>query len=126
MYTITVDHEFCAAHCLAIAGAREPVHGHNFRVTATIEGSSLDGDGLLCDFHTIHDTLAEIVAPFQNGNLNQTPPFDRLNPTAELIAKHIADALAERLDEALSPAAYVASVRVTEAAGCAAMYRRRK
>jgi 6-pyruvoyltetrahydropterin/6-carboxytetrahydropterin synthase len=121
MFQLQVEGEFCAAHAIMIAGAREPLHGHNWRVTAVVEGSTLDSDGLLCDFHTVKAVLDEIIAPFHNRNLNEVDPFTRLNPTAELVARHIADALAGRLDEALAPHARVHSVRVTESIGCAAV-----
>lgn len=124
MYEITVHREFCAAHALTISGTREPMHGHNFRVTATIAGDQLDSDGLLCDFHTVNAVLKDICRPFVNANLNETEPFDRVNPTAENIARHIADQLAERLDDTLAPAARVASVCVTETTGCSATCRR--
>lgn len=124
MYEITIEHEFCAAHSIRIAGTQEPTHGHNFRVTVTISGQTLDPDGLLCDFHTAEAVLHDICRPFVNANLNETPPFDRTNPTAEHIARHIADEMAGRLDDALAPNARVSSVRVTEAPGCAATHRR--
>lgn len=123
MFTVEITTEFAAAHALVIAGRREPVHGHNWHVTALISGTDLDNDGLLCDFHTVHCVLVDIVAPFQNNNFNTTPPFDETNPTAELIAKYIADELTGRLGDALSEAASVESVRVTESPGCAAIYR---
>ncbi|MBO6512530.1 MAG: 6-carboxytetrahydropterin synthase [Phycisphaerales bacterium] len=124
MFTIQVTHEFCAAHALHILGADEPIHGHNFVTTATIAGQTLDDDGLLCDFHTVQAQLIDICHPFTNQNLNDTPPFDSLNPTAELIAKHIADELAGRLDASLSPHAQVHSVTITEAPNCKATYTR--
>jgi len=124
MYEIRVEHEFAAAHALSISGAREPVHGHNWRVTLTITGAALDDDGLLADFHTIEHALGEICAPFHNANLNETPPFDRVNPSAGLVARHIADALAEQLDPALAPHARVTSVTITEAPRCRATYTR--
>lgn len=124
MYSITVTHEFCAAHTLTIAGAEEPLHGHNFVTKATIAGDTLDADGLLCDFHTVHAVLVEICEPFTNRNFNEVPPFDATNPSAELIARHIADELAGRLDAALAPNARVQSVSITEAPGCVAVYSR--
>ena len=124
MFTITVTHEFCAAHTLSIAGAQEPLHGHNFVTKATIAGDTLDDDGLLCDFHTVHAVLVEICEAFTNRNFNEVPPFDTLNPSAELIAKHIGDALAERMDQALAPNARVWQVSITEAPGCVAVYTR--
>lgn len=126
MYEITVETEFAAAHAIVMAGQREPVHGHNWRVAVSVEGDFLDDDGLLCDFHAIEASLREIVRPFHNRDLNATAPFDRVNPTAELVARHIADAL-----DAAIPArdaargVRVAWVRVTEAPGCAAVYRAR-
>lgn len=123
MYEITVDREFCAAHALEIQGTREPLHGHNFHVTVTVAGDELDSDGLLCDFHTVNAVLKDVCRPFVNANLNGTAPFDTTNPTAELIARHIGDEMSSRLDDALAPAARVASVRVTETTGCAATYR---
>ena len=124
MYSITVTHEFCAAHTLSIAGMQEPLHGHNFVTKATIAGDTLDDDGLLCDFHTVHAVLVEICEPFTNRNFNEIPPFDATNPSAELIARHIAEELATRLDEALAPNALVQSVSITEAPGCVAVYTR--
>ncbi len=124
MFTIQVTHEFCAAHTISILGTQEPIHGHNFVTTATIAGQTLDDDGLLCDFHTVQAQLIDICQPFTNQNLNETPPFNTLNPTAELIAKHIADELADRLDASLSPHAQVHSVTITEAPNCKATYTR--
>ncbi|HYF16119.1 MAG TPA: 6-carboxytetrahydropterin synthase [Phycisphaerales bacterium] len=124
MFELTVDAEFCAAHALAIAGAREAMHGHNWRVTATVAGEHLDSDGLLCDFHTVEETLRDIVGAFDNRNLHDTPPFNTVNPTAENVARHVGDELHRRLGEALAPHARVKSVRVTEAPGCAATYTR--
>lgn len=123
MFELTVEAAFCAAHAISIAGVKEPVHGHNFRLTATIAGETLDHDGLLCDFHTVEGALREIIRPFHNQNLNDTPPFDRVNPTAERIAEYIAIELGNALNQALAPHARVAAVRVTEAEGCAAIFR---
>lgn len=123
MFEITVQAEFSAAHSLAIAGAREPVHGHNWHVTVTLAGHTLDADGLLCDFHTVEQTLRECIAGFNNRNLNEIAPFDRTNPSAENVALHIANFMNERLGASLAPLAWIAAVRVTEAVGCAATYR---
>lgn len=123
MFEITIQADFAAAHALALAGTREPVHGHNWHVTVTLAGTTLDADGLLCDFHTAEHALREIVAPFHNRNLNEVPPFDTVNPSAEHVASYIAAAMHERLGAALAPLAWIASVGVTEAPGCLATYR---
>ncbi|MDQ7012287.1 MAG: 6-carboxytetrahydropterin synthase [Planctomycetota bacterium] len=122
MYELTVHAEFCAAHAITIAGTLEPTHGHNWRVTLTLWGTTLDADGLLCDFHAVEAALAAVTAPFQNADLNTTPPFDRVNPTAEHVARHIAEATQRALANVLPAGTRVASCRVTEAPGCAATY----
>lgn len=126
MYEISVQTEFCAAHALDIGGTTEPLHGHNWHVTATITGDTLDSDGLLLDFHAVADTLEQIIAPFKNANLNETPPFDTLNPSAEHVAAHIAHRLHDALQSGLAPHTRVTALRVTEATGCAATYRPRR
>jgi 6-pyruvoyltetrahydropterin/6-carboxytetrahydropterin synthase len=118
-YELEIRAEFCAAHAIVIRGRREPVHGHNWKVTATVAGDRLDDDGLLCDFHEIERALGAIIAPFHNGNLNGAPPFDQTNPTAELVARHIGEHLAKACPEGVT----VKCVRVTEAPNCAAVWR---
>jgi 6-pyruvoyltetrahydropterin/6-carboxytetrahydropterin synthase len=120
VFEISVQTEFCAAHAILIQGQREPVHGHNWHVTVTLGGESLDSDGLLCDFHAVETALAEVIAPFRNADLNRTPPFTDVNPSAENVARFIATALQTRLT--LGGQAHLRSVRVTEAPGCAATY----
>ena len=122
MFELSVQAEFAAAHAIILQGQRETVHGHNWHVTATVSGTQLDAEGLLCDFHLVERTLREVIGPYHNNDLNRVPPFDDVNPTAENVARHIAGALSERLDRQLAPRAGVASVRVTEAPGCAITY----
>ena len=122
-FTIQVTHEFCAAHSIILNATPEPIHGHNFQTTATVIGDQLDPEGLLCDFHLLEHTLKDICQPFTNNNLNNCPPFDTLNPTAENLAKHIANQLASQLDSKIAPAK-VHSVSITEAPNCLATYTR--
>ncbi len=129
MFRVTIEDRFSAAHALLIRGTREPVHGHDWHVTATIAGRDLDEDGLLVDFHALEEDLKAILGPFRNQDLHTRSPFDRVNPSAEAVARHIALELSRRLETRLarepkySPRGVrVESVRVTEAPGCAATY----
>lgn len=122
MYRLTVHSEFCAAHAIVIGGEREPVHGHNWRVAAVIEGPQLDADGLLCDFHAVERALSEVIRPLHNADLNQAALLEGQNPTAETVARRICEALADGLVAVLPPGARVARVSVTEAPGCCAEY----
>lgn len=123
MFEISVRTEFCAAHALRIGAAREPVHGHNWRVIAVVRADRLDADGFVCDFHAVDEALKRIVAPFHNADLHACEPFSRgISPTAEQVAMVIADALASSLGGVLSPRAWVDRVSVTEAPGCEATH----
>lgn len=52
---------FCAAHFVTFNGdVCEPLHGHNFRVTAELDGP-LDRDHFVVDFVTALEVLREIV-----------------------------------------------------------------
>lgn len=121
MYELSVEKEFCAAHALVLNGAREVVHGHNFRVTLTLSGRELDGDGLLVDFHDVERALDDILKPLTNADLNAARAFQGVNPSAEHIAKHIAESVQARLGS--NGRARVTSCRVTEAPGCSVTYR---
>lgn len=118
MFELSVERTFCAAHAIVIAGKREPMHGHNWHVTVTVSGDALDADGLLCDFHLVERELDRVIGSLHNTNLNVTAPFDTINPTAELIAKHIADAIMP----ALPAHVRLKRTSVTEAPGCTATY----
>lgn len=133
MYFLEVTTSFSAAHALRFGDPVqliEPLHGHDFHVTATIEGRTLDADGLLLDFHAVERELNAIAEPFRNRTLNEVPPFDRTNPTAELLARHIGERLADWLEtqdrehpkDSRKDRPRVRSVRITEAVGCAAVY----
>ena len=121
-FALEVECEFAAAHAIVLLGERERLHGHNWRVVVSVAGERLDGEELLCDFHAIERMLERIVAPFRDGNLNDTPPFDRINPTAEAVARHVAHELSAELPRA-APAVHLEWVRVTEAPRCTAVVR---
>lgn len=129
-FALEVECEFAAAHAIVLLGERERLHGHNWRVVVSVAGDRLDGEELLCDFHAVEGMLARIVAPFRDGNLNETPPFDRVNPTAEAVARHVAHELAAALRAECAPSApagqnpvHLEWVRVTEAPRCTAVVR---
>lgn|SRR5690606_7961978 len=119
MFELTIEGEFCAAHAIVIRGEREPMHGHNWHVTLSVAGDALDEDGLLCDFHVVEQSLRDVIGQFHNRSLNETPPFDRVNPTAERVAEHIGRTVGATLPAGVR----MVSCRVTEAPGCAAVWR---
>lgn len=90
-WRITVRSEFSAAHALRhYQGKCENQHGHNFAVEAAVEGSRLDAKtGMLLDFGILKKALAAILAPLDHAFLNDTPPFDVINPSSENLARYI-------------------------------------
>ena len=118
MFELRIQRTFSAAHAIVMAGVREPMHGHNWQVTVAVCADVLDSDGLLCDFHLLQNSLDEVIQPFNNRSLNETAPFDRINPTAELVALHIAEQVGTRLPSGVR----IKEVCVVEAPQCEACF----
>jgi 6-pyruvoyltetrahydropterin/6-carboxytetrahydropterin synthase len=87
LYEISVESDFDAAHALrGYQGKCENLHGHRFKVAVTIRARQLNDIGLAYDFTILKKQLAEITAKFDHTSLNDTPPFDKINPSSENIA----------------------------------------
>jgi 6-pyruvoyltetrahydropterin/6-carboxytetrahydropterin synthase len=98
MFEVSVEHSFAAGHALRnYKGKCENVHGHNYRVQVTVAGEKLNDAGLLVDFSDLRREIRVLVARFDHQFLNQTAPFDQLNPSAENLAKFISDGIATQL-----------------------------
>lgn len=106
-----------------MGGQVEDSHEHDWEVEILLAGEKLDDDGLLCDFHVAENELDHVIAPFRNADLNQTPPFDETNPTAENVALYLAERLDEALRTKLGERVTISEVAVTEAPRCRARYR---
>jgi 6-pyruvoyltetrahydropterin/6-carboxytetrahydropterin synthase len=120
MYRVTTRTVFSAMHQLRnYRGATEPLHSHDWKVEVTLEGENLNSDGLLVDFTELEKHLDKIKDRYEGGNINEIPPFDQLNPTAELLAKNIADELIPKCNKSNIR---LCSVRIEEAHNCFAEY----
>ncbi|MFH0942494.1 MAG: 6-carboxytetrahydropterin synthase QueD [Chloroflexota bacterium] len=98
MYQVSVELDFDAAHYLrGYRGKCEALHGHRFRVAATVEALALDEIGLAYDFTRLKQHLGEIVDRFDHTCLNDAPPFDKINPSSENIAATIHRELSARI-----------------------------
>ncbi len=90
MYQISVRDHFDAAHYLrGYRGKCENIHGHRFEVVITAEAPGLDDIGITYDFTQLKGHLKEVLSRFDHVSLNDTPPFDRANPSSESIAAEI-------------------------------------
>lgn len=66
-------------------------HGHNYVVEVSLEGQPDPVTGMVLDLKELKEILnREIVAPYDHRFLNyEVPPFDRVIPTVENIARDI-------------------------------------
>lgn len=96
MYTLKVDGAFEAAHRIAgYPGKCDRLHGHNWRVEATVAGTELDGLGMLVDFKLVKKALKDVLEELDHRYLNELTPFSEgLNPTAENLSRLIFERLA--------------------------------
>jgi 6-pyruvoyltetrahydropterin/6-carboxytetrahydropterin synthase len=89
-YIVSVTKEFAGAHFLReYKGKCENLHGHNWKIRAAFCGDKLDNAGMLMDFTEIKKELDKIILYLDHKLLNEIPPYDKINPTAENIAAFI-------------------------------------
>lgn len=94
MFEICVDYSFAAGHALrGYKGKCENVHGHNYKVQVTVGGEQLNATGLLMDFVELRAAIKALVERLDHRFLNDLTPFDKLNPTAENLAKYFCEEL---------------------------------
>ena len=92
MFEVSVEQSFAAGHALRnYRGKCENVHGHNYRVQITVAGEQLDETGLLVDFIEVKRLMGQAVEYLDHRFINDLPPFDEINPSAENIAKYFYD-----------------------------------
>lgn len=98
-YTLTVNTEFAAAHTLrGYPGACARMHGHNWKVETEVTASDLDNVGMAVDFKAMKKAANEVGDRLDHYYLNEIPPFDNLNPTAENIARYFYEELSKILN----------------------------
>lgn len=91
--------DFAAAHFLRdYHGKCENLHGHNYKVYAHVQGSSLDEGGMLLDFTELKKALKAVCEKLDHRNLNDIVFFDQ-NPSAERIAVYIYNGIVEQIPD---------------------------
>ncbi len=97
-FTVFKDYTFSAAH--AVRGHTrgcENLHGHNYRVRVQVEASELDALGMVIDFADLKAMVHEVLSPFDHRVINDIPPFDVRNTTAELVSEFAFEEVDRRL-----------------------------
>lgn len=115
LYVVRVQTEFAAAHVLrGYPGACERIHGHTWKVEVEVATHELDRLGMAIDTHELGAALGEIVGELDHRLLNDVPPFDEVNPTAENVAALIYSRLSRTLQVSRGGALVVRAVTVRE------------
>jgi 6-pyruvoyltetrahydropterin/6-carboxytetrahydropterin synthase len=123
MFEVIIEETFAAGHALRnYKGKCENVHGHNYRCQVTLEGAELDHIGLLVDFVELKRVVHAVLDRMDHQWLNEFPPFDVLNPSAENMAKYIYDEVCEGLKT--REGVRIGLVRLWETDTASATYRR--
>lgn len=91
LWQLTVRTDFAAAHALRhYEGKCENMHGHNFGVELCVEGEKLQEHvEMLVDFKFLKQELKAVLEELDHKLLNETAPFDTINPSSENLARYI-------------------------------------
>lgn len=97
MFSVTVRDHMMVAHSFTgeVFGPAQGLHGATFVVDATFRGPELGPDGILVDIGRAAEELRRVLAALGYRNLDDEPLFAGTNTTTEVLAKHVADRLAE-------------------------------
>ncbi|MBI3684581.1 MAG: 6-carboxytetrahydropterin synthase [Acidobacteria bacterium] len=74
-------------------------HGHNYILEVTLDGAPDPVTGMVMDLKQLKDVIQqEVIEPMDHRFLNhEVPPFDKVIPTTENIAREVWRRLAARL-----------------------------
>lgn len=98
MYKISIERHFDAAHYLRdYNGKCENLHGHRYKVIASVKTDKLDNIGLAFDFTVLKRSMDEILERYDHVCLNEIEPFTKINPSSENIAATLYSELEPKL-----------------------------
>jgi 6-pyruvoyl-tetrahydropterin synthase len=97
VFSVTVRDHLMVAHSLRgeVFGPAQRLHGATFVVDATFRRETLDDDGIVVDIGRAAAELARVVGELSYRNLDDEPSFAGTNTTTEVLARHVADRLAD-------------------------------
>ena len=125
MYEIKVITGFSSAHALrGYNGKCENIHGHNWQVEATVFSESVNEIGISIDFKELKQYVNKIMEYFDHKFINELPYFEKLNPSAENIAKYIYEELERALRSKWEGTVGIRKVNVYETPSSMASYYR--
>ncbi|MET8042063.1 MULTISPECIES: 6-carboxytetrahydropterin synthase [unclassified Micromonospora] len=99
MFSVTVRDHMMIAHSFQgeVFGPAQRLHGATFVVDATFRRADLDADGIVVDIGLATEQLRAVLGELTYRNLDDEPAFAGVNTTTEVLARTVADRLAERV-----------------------------
>jgi 6-pyruvoyl-tetrahydropterin synthase len=99
VFSVTVRDHMMIAHSFQgeVFGPAQRLHGATYVVDATFRRAELDADGVVVDIGGAAEQLHEVLAELGYRNLDDEPAFAGVNTTTEVLARVVADRLAERV-----------------------------
>ena len=121
MYTISVQTHYDSAHLLRdYEGKCARLHGHRYVVEVALQVTEVGSMGMAYDFADLKGHLKELASSLDHQNLNEIPPFTKIESTAENQARFFFDEMKKRLPPELAGGLLYA--RVSESPGQWAQY----
>jgi 6-pyruvoyl-tetrahydropterin synthase len=99
VFTVTVRDHMMIAHSFRgeAFGPAQRLHGATYVVDASFTGPQLDSDGVLVDIARAADLLEDVLSRLNYRNLDDEDDFAGVNTSTEVLARVVADRLAERI-----------------------------
>jgi 6-pyruvoyl-tetrahydropterin synthase len=97
VFSVTVRDHMMIAHSLRgeVFGPARRLHGATYVVDATFRRAQLDGDDIVVDIGRATEALREVVGELSYRNLDDEEGFAGTNTTTEVLARFVADRLAD-------------------------------
>lgn len=100
MFRLSTVKMISAAHVLRnYEGPCARLHGHNWNIKIDVMSGKLNETGFTIDFRDLDELLWKVVGPYDHNNFNDFAPFDKINPTAENIARYFFNEIKKLLPE---------------------------
>ena len=115
VFTVTVRDHIMIAHSFRgeVFGPAQRLHGATFVVDASFRGETLDADGIVVDIGRASAELHDVLDALNYRNLDHDPSLAAANTTTEVLARTIADRLAERVHAGALGAQNLTAIVVT-------------
>ncbi|MEV1287410.1 6-carboxytetrahydropterin synthase [Micromonospora sp. NPDC049679] len=99
MFSVTVRDHIMIAHSFRgeVFGPAQRLHGATFVVDATFRRAELDADNIVVDIGRAAQQLNAVLAQLNYRNLDDEAAFTGINTSTEMLARTIADRIAERV-----------------------------